>query len=652
MNVGAAPMGGSRPVTVAAPPSPRASAASKRRGASRRRVRSATCACTAAPAPGTTRPTRQRPGSLGRLLAESGVGLVYGGGGLGLMGEIAKAVLAHGGRVTGIIPAFLSEREQMLRDVTELVVVDDMHQRKKLMFDKSDAFIALPGGIGTLEELVEQLTWAQLGRHTKPIVLLNAEGYWAPFLTLLEHMRAEGFIRPEMAVRSPHRGQARGRAADHPRQRAAAGRGGGRDGAGEVLMRARQSGVGNGSRIGRRRFRLPTPIAGCRIAPDGRGGVCCAAGHFALHPAPLYPSAHHPGSDPSVLPLRLALARAPPRSDPANRGLDSAMTPFLDAKDARLHRMRNTLHSFLLVGRARVAGGLLHLADLGRDGGGRHAGGGWASSTPSPRACRPRRSCASTGRGASSPRLTTRSCASSMCWPTAPSCPGAAARLSHPQHDPQRLRRRHPGEGGDCHHRGHDRRRLDLRELAGVLAHEISHVRNNDLAIMSIADVLTRCMQWLAYLAVILAVLQPAGVPAGRCRGAADRRSSCSTWRPPPAASFSSALSRTREYRRRPGGGEPHRRSRELVSGLQKLDRHHGRFWEDMRLPVPGRRIPQPSLLRSHPKTEDRVARLRRPGDRPLLPRLSRDRRPEGGRQSSPGPVAMRPRYRWTGVWF
>ena len=139
--------------------------------------------------------------SLGRLLAESDVGLVYGGGGLGLMGEIARSVLQSGGRVTGIIPAFLSAKERMLRDVTELVVVDDMHQRKKLMFDKSDAFVALPGGIGTLEELVEQLTWAQLGRHTKPIVLLNAEGFWAPFLTLLEHMRAQGFIRPEMAVR-------------------------------------------------------------------------------------------------------------------------------------------------------------------------------------------------------------------------------------------------------------------------------------------------------------------------------------------------------------------------------------------------------------------------------------------------------------------
>jgi uncharacterized protein (TIGR00730 family) len=151
--------------------------------------------------PGHNPAYREAARDLGRMMAESDVGLVYGGGGLGLMGETAKAVLAHGGRVTGIIPEFLSEREHMLRDVTELVVVDDMHQRKKLMFDKSDAFVALPGGIGTLEELVEQLTWAQLGRHTKPIVLLNAESFWAPFLTLLEHMRTEGFIRAEMAVR-------------------------------------------------------------------------------------------------------------------------------------------------------------------------------------------------------------------------------------------------------------------------------------------------------------------------------------------------------------------------------------------------------------------------------------------------------------------
>src|SRR5215469_15344692 len=139
--------------------------------------------------------------TLGATMAKEHIGLVYGGGGLGLMGELARTVLAHGGRVTGIIPAFLSRKERMLRDADELIVVDDMHQRKKLMFDKSDAFVALPGGIGTLEELVEQLTWAQLGRHTKPIVLLNVDGFWAPFLQLLRHMHAEAFIRPEMDVR-------------------------------------------------------------------------------------------------------------------------------------------------------------------------------------------------------------------------------------------------------------------------------------------------------------------------------------------------------------------------------------------------------------------------------------------------------------------
>ncbi len=138
---------------------------------------------------------------LGQSMAKERIGLVYGGGGLGLMGELARAVLAHRGRVTGIIPAFLSVKERMLRDVTELVVVDDMHQRKKLMFDKSDAFVALPGGIGTLEELVEQLTWAQLGRHTKPIVLVNIDEFYAPFLALISHMQAEAFIRPDMDVR-------------------------------------------------------------------------------------------------------------------------------------------------------------------------------------------------------------------------------------------------------------------------------------------------------------------------------------------------------------------------------------------------------------------------------------------------------------------
>lgn len=134
-------------------------------------------------------------------MAEAGVGLVYGGGSLGLMGEIARTVLSRGGRVTGIIPAFLSDKERMLRDVNELIVVEDMHQRKRLMFEKSHAFVALPGGIGTLEELVEQLTWSQLGQHEKPIVLANINGFWNPFMALLDHMRKQAFIRPGIEVR-------------------------------------------------------------------------------------------------------------------------------------------------------------------------------------------------------------------------------------------------------------------------------------------------------------------------------------------------------------------------------------------------------------------------------------------------------------------
>jgi len=134
--------------------------------------------------------------AFGRILAQSRIGLVYGGGSLGLMGEIARSVLHHGGHVTGIIPGFLSEREHMLLEAQELVVVDDMHQRKQLMFAKSDAFVALPGGLGTLEEFVEQLTWSQLGQHAKPIVLLNVEGFWDPLLMLFDRMGGQGFIRP------------------------------------------------------------------------------------------------------------------------------------------------------------------------------------------------------------------------------------------------------------------------------------------------------------------------------------------------------------------------------------------------------------------------------------------------------------------------
>lgn len=139
--------------------------------------------------------------TLGRALAESGIGLVYGGGGLGLMGELARAALAHGGRVTGIIPEFLIAREQILREATEVIVTKDLHQRKWLMFEKADAFVALPGGIGTLEELVEQLTWSQLGRHEKPIVVADVAGFWLPFLDLLSHMKADNFIRKGIDVR-------------------------------------------------------------------------------------------------------------------------------------------------------------------------------------------------------------------------------------------------------------------------------------------------------------------------------------------------------------------------------------------------------------------------------------------------------------------
>ena len=138
---------------------------------------------------------RQAAESLGAALAAAGLDLVYGGGDVGLMGTVARAVLAGGGRVTGIIPDFLKSREHMLDAIQETIVVDDMHTRKRLMFERSDAFVALPGGIGTLEELVEQLTWAQLGRHRKPILLVEVAGFWKPLLTLFDHMRAHGFIR-------------------------------------------------------------------------------------------------------------------------------------------------------------------------------------------------------------------------------------------------------------------------------------------------------------------------------------------------------------------------------------------------------------------------------------------------------------------------
>jgi uncharacterized protein (TIGR00730 family) len=138
--------------------------------------------------------------ALGKILAENGIRLVYGGGSIGLMGAIATSVLDHGGTVTGIIPDFLTTRENALTRVQEMIVTPDMHERKRLMFERSDAFVALPGGIGTLEELVEQMTWQQLGRHSKPILIADIDGFWQPLLALLTHMRATQFIRPTLNV--------------------------------------------------------------------------------------------------------------------------------------------------------------------------------------------------------------------------------------------------------------------------------------------------------------------------------------------------------------------------------------------------------------------------------------------------------------------
>jgi hypothetical protein len=117
------------------------------------------------------------------------------------MGVLARSVLEHGGDVTGVIPDFLDEREIALRESTELHIVGDMHTRKRMMFERADAFIALPGGIGTLEELTEQLTWIQLGRHAKPLVIADIGSFWRPLLSLFAHMHNAGFIRPGYEVR-------------------------------------------------------------------------------------------------------------------------------------------------------------------------------------------------------------------------------------------------------------------------------------------------------------------------------------------------------------------------------------------------------------------------------------------------------------------
>ena len=150
--------------------------------------------------PGTNPRFVEAAKAFGKILADNGIRLVYGGGSIGLMGAVATSTLDHGGTVTGIIPDFLTIRENALKRVQELIVTPDMHERKRLMFENSDAFVALPGGVGTLEELDEQLTWQQLGRHSKPVLIANIEGFWEPLLSLLSHMRATQFIRPSLAV--------------------------------------------------------------------------------------------------------------------------------------------------------------------------------------------------------------------------------------------------------------------------------------------------------------------------------------------------------------------------------------------------------------------------------------------------------------------
>jgi hypothetical protein len=136
----------------------------------------------------------------GKILADNGVRLIYGGGSVGLMGALADAVLEHGGQATGIIPEFLTRKERPRRLAQELIVTRDMHERKRTMFERADGFVALPGGIGTLEEVVEQLTWAQLGQHKKPILIANIAGYWDPLLTLVAHMREQQFLPAQYRV--------------------------------------------------------------------------------------------------------------------------------------------------------------------------------------------------------------------------------------------------------------------------------------------------------------------------------------------------------------------------------------------------------------------------------------------------------------------
>jgi uncharacterized protein (TIGR00730 family) len=138
---------------------------------------------------------RETARKLGAILTREKIRLIYGGGGIGLMGALAHAVMQAGGEVTGVIPEFLVAREHAFAGAREVVVTRDMHERKRIMFERSDAFITLPGGIGTLEELVEQLSWIQLERHKKPVAIVNVNGFWNPLLELLGHLREQRFLQ-------------------------------------------------------------------------------------------------------------------------------------------------------------------------------------------------------------------------------------------------------------------------------------------------------------------------------------------------------------------------------------------------------------------------------------------------------------------------
>ncbi len=136
---------------------------------------------------------------LGQRLAAAGLSLVYGAGSIGLMGVVARAARDNGANVIGIIPEHLDDIEITQPGLAELHVTDDMHQRKKMMFERSDAFIVLPGGLGTLDETLEMMTWAQLSLHSKPIILVNTNGYWSPLVELVSHVVADGFASPQNA---------------------------------------------------------------------------------------------------------------------------------------------------------------------------------------------------------------------------------------------------------------------------------------------------------------------------------------------------------------------------------------------------------------------------------------------------------------------